>query len=144
MPRSGTAWRQPVIRTGSLVPRPDYQMNSLGITADGMLAEHVVVHENGVFHLPDYMSYIEAASLPCAAVTAWTALHLSSPLQPGQKVLVQGTGGVALFAYLFAGSRVRYCPDHPRTHIRNWGRCIVGARTVFGGHPEECAARFPC
>lgn len=43
-----------------------------------------------------------------------------------------------------AGMRVRCCPDRPRTHIRSWGRCIDGARSVFGGHPEECSVRFPC
>ncbi|WP_435171307.1 zinc-dependent alcohol dehydrogenase family protein [Falsirhodobacter sp. 1013] len=90
-------------------PRPEYQMDSLGMTTDGMLAENILVHENAVVHIPAYMSYIEAASLPCAAVTAWTALNLSSPLQPGQTVLVQGTGGVALFALQVArmfGARV--------------------------------------
>jgi D-arabinose 1-dehydrogenase-like Zn-dependent alcohol dehydrogenase len=55
-----------------------------------MLAEHVLLHENAFVHLPDYMSYIEAASLPCAAVTAWSALNLATPLHPGQTVLIQG------------------------------------------------------
>jgi NADPH:quinone reductase-like Zn-dependent oxidoreductase len=90
-------------------PRPEYQLDSLGMTSDGMLAEHILLHENALVHLPAYMSYIEAASLPCAAVTAWTALNLSSPLQPGQTVLVQGTGGVALFSLQVArmfGARV--------------------------------------
>lgn len=79
------------------------------MTTDGWLAEYILVHENGIVHLPAYMSYIEAASLPCAAVTAWTALNLASPLQPGQTVLVHGTGGVALFALQVAqmfGARV--------------------------------------
>jgi NADPH:quinone reductase-like Zn-dependent oxidoreductase len=90
-------------------PRPDYQLDSLGMTTDGWLAEHILLHENAIVHLPAYMSYAEAASLPCAAVTAWTGLNLSSPLQPGQTVLVQGTGGVALFALQVArmfGARV--------------------------------------
>ncbi len=88
---------------------PEYQSDSLGMTTDGWLAEYILVHENGIVHLPAYMSYIEGASLPCAAVTAWTALNLGSPLQPGQTVLVQGTGGVALFALQVArmfGARV--------------------------------------
>jgi NADPH:quinone reductase-like Zn-dependent oxidoreductase len=90
-------------------PRPEYQLDSLGMTTDGWLAEHILLHENALVHLPAYMSYVEAASLPCAAVTAWTALNLSSPLQPGQTVLVQGTGGVALFSLQVArmfGARV--------------------------------------
>ncbi|WP_455429923.1 zinc-binding dehydrogenase [Microvirga aerilata] len=79
------------------------------MTTDGWLADHILLHENAIVHLPAYMSYVEAASLPCAAVTAWTALNLVSPLQPGQTVLVQGTGGVALFALQVArmfGARV--------------------------------------
>lgn len=87
----------------------EYQLDSLGMTSDGLLAEYILVHENGIVPLPDYLSYVEAASLPCAAVTAWTALNLLSPLQPGQTVLVQGTGGVALFALQIArmfGARV--------------------------------------
>ncbi|WP_202033765.1 zinc-dependent alcohol dehydrogenase family protein [Agrobacterium larrymoorei] len=91
------------------LPRPEYQLDSLGMTTNGWLAEYLVVHENAIVHLPEYLSYVEAASLPCAAVTAWTALNRSSPLQPGQTVLVQGTGGVALFSLQVArmfGARV--------------------------------------
>lgn len=87
----------------------EYHLNSFGISADGWLSEYILVHENAIVHLPDYLSYIESASLPCAAVTAWTGLNLSSPLQPGQTVLVQGTGGVALFSLQVArmfGARV--------------------------------------
>jgi NADPH:quinone reductase-like Zn-dependent oxidoreductase len=90
-------------------PRPEYQLDSLGMTTDGWLAEHILLHENAVVQLPAHMSFVEGASLPCAAVTAWTALNLSAPLQPGQTVLVQGTGGVALFALQVArmfGARV--------------------------------------
>jgi NADPH:quinone reductase-like Zn-dependent oxidoreductase len=87
----------------------DYHASSVGFSIDGMLAEHVLLHENAFVHLPDYMSYIEAASLPCAAVTAWSALNLATPLHPGQTVLIQGTGGVALFSLQVArmfGARV--------------------------------------
>lgn len=83
-------------------PRPEYQADSLGIMTDGWLAENILLHENAIVHLPDYLSYAEAASLPCAAVTAWTGLNLSSPLQAGETVLVQGTGGVALFSLQIA------------------------------------------
>lgn len=74
-----------------------------------MLAENVLLHENALVHVPAYLSYVEAASLPCAAVTAWSSLNLATPLQPGQTVLIQGTGGVALFALQIArmfGARV--------------------------------------
>jgi NADPH:quinone reductase-like Zn-dependent oxidoreductase len=88
---------------------PDYASGSVGFALDGMLAEHVLLHENAFVHLPTYMSYVEAASLPCAAVAAWSSLNLSTPLQPGQTVLTQGTGGVALFSLQIArmfGARV--------------------------------------
>ena len=52
--------------------------------------------------IPDYLSFEEAATLPCAAVTAWNALYGPNPLTPGQTVLVQGTGGVSIFALQFA------------------------------------------
>ncbi|KAI2891728.1 hypothetical protein CBS76997_9379 [Aspergillus niger] len=88
---------------------PEYFRTSAGFSIDGMLAEYVLFHENALVHIPDYMSYAEAASLPCAAVTAWTALNKIEPLQPGQTVLIQGTGGVSLFALQIAkiyGARV--------------------------------------
>ncbi|KAE8368664.1 hypothetical protein BDV27DRAFT_167645 [Aspergillus caelatus] len=88
---------------------PDYRSSSVGFSIDGMLAEYVLFYEDALVPIPDYMSYAEAASLPCAAVTAWTALNKIEPLQPGQTVLIQGTGGVSLFALQFAkifGARV--------------------------------------
>ena len=89
--------------------RPEYHQVSIGMTTDGALAEYMLVHQNGTVKLPDYLSCVEAATLPCAAVTAWTGLNLISPLTPGQIVLVQGTGGVSLFALQIArmfGARV--------------------------------------
>lgn len=88
---------------------PEYLTRSVGFTVDGLLAEYVIFNEDALVRIPDYMSYIEAASLPCAAVTAWAALNKVEPLQPGQTVLIQGTGGVSLFALQFArifGARV--------------------------------------
>jgi NADPH:quinone reductase-like Zn-dependent oxidoreductase len=87
----------------------EYHASSVGMTIDGMLADHVLLHENGLVHLPAYISYAEAASLPCAAVSAWSALHVATPLHPGQTILIQGTGGVALFGLQIArmfGARV--------------------------------------
>lgn len=81
----------------------------LGGAIDGVLARHVVLGQEGVVRLPDYLSYDEAAALPCAAVTAWSSLMCGTPLQPGETVLVQGTGGVSIFALQFArlfGARV--------------------------------------
>ncbi len=76
---------------------------------DGMLAERVVISEEGVVHVPEHLSDEEAATLPCAAVTAWHALVGEGRLKSGDVVLVQGTGGVSIFALQFAhlaGARV--------------------------------------
>ncbi|MEJ7935940.1 NAD(P)-dependent alcohol dehydrogenase [Sphingobium sp. AN558] len=80
----------------------EYRGNSIGTTIDGMLAEYARVEERAVILLPDSLTYQEAASLPCAAVSAWSALHIAAPLAPGQTVLIQGTGGVALFGLQIA------------------------------------------
>ena len=77
--------------------------------ADGMLAEYTVLHEDGVVHVPEHLTDEEAATLPCAAVTAWHALIGYGGLKAGDTVLTQGTGGVSLFALQFAkmtGARV--------------------------------------
>jgi len=86
---------------------------ALGGDVDGMLAEYVLLSEDGVVRFPEHLSYEEAATLPCAGVTAWNALHHGGdparPLQPGETMLVQGTGGVSIFALQFAkllGARV--------------------------------------
>jgi NADPH:quinone reductase-like Zn-dependent oxidoreductase len=76
---------------------------------DGMLAQRVVIDEQGVVHLPEHLSDEEAATLPCAAVTAWHALVGEGHLKAGDSVLVQGTGGVSIFALQLArlhGARV--------------------------------------
>lgn len=88
---------------------PDYHYQAIGFTIDGMLSEYVCFHENAIVKLPQYLSYEEAAALPCAAVSAWSALTFGEPLSAGQTILVQGTGGVALFALQIArmhGARV--------------------------------------
>jgi NADPH:quinone reductase-like Zn-dependent oxidoreductase len=74
---------------------------ALGGDVDGMLADHVVLKETGLVSIPDHLSYQEAATLPCAAVTAWNALAAGN-LKPGGTVLIQGTGGVSIFALQFA------------------------------------------
>lgn len=82
---------------------------TLGGPLDGMLAEQVVLHEEGVTPIPAHLSYEEGAALPCAAVTAWHALVVQGGLKAGDTVLVQGTGGVSIFALQFAkmfGARV--------------------------------------
>ena len=87
---------------------PEKIKGALGGDMDGTLAEYIVLHEKGLVEVPEHLSYQEAATLPCAAVTAWNALA-AADLNPGATVLIQGTGGVSLFALQFArlrGARV--------------------------------------
>jgi NADPH:quinone reductase-like Zn-dependent oxidoreductase len=78
------------------------QMNkALGGGIDGTLAEYVVFPEHGLVKIPEHLSYEEAATLPCAALTAWNSLSTGG-LIPGQTVLTLGTGGVSIFALQFA------------------------------------------
>jgi NADPH:quinone reductase-like Zn-dependent oxidoreductase len=80
----------------------DTQASALGGSIDGMLADYVVLEEDGLVKLPAHLSFEEGASLPCAAVTAWNALVEHGRLIAGQSVLVQGTGGVSIFALQFS------------------------------------------
>jgi NADPH:quinone reductase-like Zn-dependent oxidoreductase len=76
---------------------------------DGVLREYGAFHENGLVRIPDHLSFEEAATLPCAAVTAWNALIDTGRLKAGETVLTLGTGGVSIFAVQFAkmhGARV--------------------------------------
>jgi NADPH:quinone reductase-like Zn-dependent oxidoreductase len=75
---------------------------SLGCEIDGTMAEFMTLPEEGVALSPAHLNDVEAASLPTAAVTAWRALVTEGQTKPGDKVLLQGTGGVSLFALQFA------------------------------------------
>lgn len=79
-------------------PDPDKQALTLGGTTDGVLAEEVVLEAATTIPIPDTLSFEEAATLPCAGLTAWVALAALGQLQPGETVLAMGTGGVSLFA----------------------------------------------
>jgi NADPH:quinone reductase-like Zn-dependent oxidoreductase len=76
--------------------------SAMGGSIQGMLAEQVCLHERGLVRIPDHLNFEEAATLPCAAVTAWAALFEYGKTLPGQTVLVQGTGGVSIFALQMA------------------------------------------
>jgi NADPH:quinone reductase-like Zn-dependent oxidoreductase len=83
--------------------------SALGGAIDGMLAEFVVLNQEGVVLLPDHLSYEEGATLPCAAVTAWQALVTRGAIAAGETVLLLGTGGVSIFGLQFAklhGARI--------------------------------------
>lgn len=80
-----------------------------GSDRDGWLTEYKVVSEESLLPLPEYLTFEQGASLPCAAVTAWVALNGDRPVKAGETVLTLGTGGVALFAIQLAkllGARV--------------------------------------
>lgn len=85
-------------------------MNSaLGGALDGVLAEEVVLKAGGVIPVPEHLSLEQAATLPCAALTAWHALAEVGGVTAGDTVLLLGTGGVSIFALQFAklmGARV--------------------------------------
>jgi NADPH:quinone reductase-like Zn-dependent oxidoreductase len=78
------------------------QSSALGGPRQGVAAESSVLDAEGLVHVPRELSFEEAAALPCAAVTAWSALFEHGALAPGQTVLIQGTGGVSIFALQFA------------------------------------------
>ena len=88
---------------------PEYMPSALGGPSDGVLAEQIVLSEEGLVRIPSHMSFEQAATLPCAAVTAWNAALVKGGLQPGHTVVTLGTGGVSLFSAQFAlitGARV--------------------------------------
>lgn len=81
---------------------PAYHDNALGGSIDGMLAEQVVLQEQAWVRLPEHLSFEEGATLPCAGVTAYHALFEAASPRPGDSLLVQGTGGVSIFALQLA------------------------------------------
>ena len=84
--------------------RMESHRQDLGGTIDGVLAESADLSAEGVARIPDSLSFEEAACLPCAGVTAWSALVSRGQLHPGETVLVLGTGGVSVFALQFAAA----------------------------------------
>ncbi|GHO91620.1 alcohol dehydrogenase [Reticulibacter mediterranei] len=90
-------------------PFEQHTSDQLGGSLDGMLTEYALLPEEGIVHIPDHLSFEEAATLPCAAVTAWNALTGGQPVLAGDTLLTLGSGGVSLFALQLAkvlGARV--------------------------------------
>ena len=111
--------------------------SALGGERDGILSELVVLEEGGVVRLPDGLSYEEGATLPCAALTAWNAL--TTGYSPGGKtVLLQGTGGVSIFALQFAkalGAKVLITSGHDEKLARAL-RMGADAGTNYRTNPD--------
>lgn len=100
--------------------RPSPGALGRGGALQGMMCEQIVVDQAEAVVLPDHLSFEEGATLPCAAVTAWHALCGAAALLPGMTVLLQGSGGVSLFALQFAR--------------------LFGARVIMtSSSPERCA-----
>jgi NADPH:quinone reductase-like Zn-dependent oxidoreductase len=75
--------------------------SALGGEVDGLLREFAAIRSEALLPIPPHLSFEQAATLPCAAVTAWNGLFVSGGLRPGQTLLLQGTGGVSLFGLQF-------------------------------------------
>lgn len=101
--------------------RREVMGTALGGALSGMLAEYVVMSEDGVVAIPPHLSFAEAATLPCAGVTAWHALVVRGKVAAGQTVLLLGTGGVSIFGMQIA-----------KMH---------GARTIITSSSDEKLAR---
>ncbi len=111
-------------------PTLDAIRHTRGGPLDGMLAQSVVTDASGVAPVPDHLSDAEASTLPCAALTAWSALVTHGGIRAGQTVLVQGSGGVSSFALDFArmhGARViaTTSSDVKAEYLRGRGADIV-------------------
>jgi NADPH:quinone reductase-like Zn-dependent oxidoreductase len=110
-------------------PARDLVRTTLGGPLDGTLAEQVVLSEEGLVKTPNHLSDLEAATLPCAAVTAWSSL-IEGGLAPGEAVLLLGTGGVSIFALqlaVMAGARaiVTSSSDEKLERARQLGAAAV-------------------
>jgi len=101
---------------------PDAMASALGGAIDGVLAEYVVLEQTGVVATPDHLDDDEAATLPCAALTAWNAVGGSHPVKDGDTVLLLGTGGVSVFAQQFSSA--------------------LGAKTIVTSSSDEKLARI--
>ncbi len=129
-------------------PEPD-GLNILGRGSErdnGMLTEFTLADESELVLVPDHLSFEEAATLPCAGLTAWHALHGPAPLLPGQNVLVMGTGGVSIFALQFAklsGARVIATTTSPQK-MEALGKlgadAVIDASSGSGWHHQVIAA----
>ncbi|OGA89493.1 MAG: NADPH:quinone oxidoreductase [Betaproteobacteria bacterium RIFCSPLOWO2_12_FULL_66_14] len=117
----------PCYRQGWIDGPPDSTYLSLGGPIDGTMAEYMVLPEDGVAKVPAHLSDEQAATLPCAALTAWSALVTYDNLGPGSRVLVQGTGGVALFALQFAKLRGAHVTVISSSDEKIAKACALGA-----------------
>lgn len=110
-------------------PEPS-RLRSLGGPLDGTMSEYLRLPQHAVSRVPDALDDAQAAALPCAALTAWSALTVLGTTRPGDHVLVQGSGGVSLFALQFAlllGARVTVISSSEEKieRLRAMGACAA-------------------
>jgi NADPH:quinone reductase-like Zn-dependent oxidoreductase len=127
-------------------PNANIGMGLGSLEEDGVLAEYVILAAERVTRAPASLTLEEAATLPCAALTAWTALQQANPVVPGQTILALGSGGVSLFATSFAkalgakvfvtsskGDKLSRLIEHGASEVfdyktdENWGQTIFDA-----------------
>ena len=111
----------------------------------GVFAEYVVAQSDSVLAVPRYLDDLEAACLPCAALTAWSALKTLAPIAAGDTVLTLGSGGVSLFALQIArlsGARVLATSRDPqkRERLLALGAEAVPTRAARLGRAARCCA----
>lgn len=124
---------------------PSTWASTLGADRDGVLQELVVLDEDGVVPVPAHLTDVEAATYPTAGVAAWQALFVSGRIRPGDEVVVQGSGAVALFALQFArlgGARVVVTTRSPNKADRLLaaGAAAVVDATASDWHAQTMAA----
>ena len=109
----------------------------MGESVDGCMAQKACLAASAVTRIPDNYSYAEAATLPCAALTAWRALMVEGQLQAGDKVLIEGTGGMSIFALQLAkaaGARIFATTSSPQKAER---LKTMGAEAVVNYKEDE-------
>ena len=120
-------------------PLAGHQAAALGGSVSGMLAQYVVLPAHGVVRIPEHLSFEEAATLPCAGLTAWNTLMVSGPrLTPGSSILTLGTGGVSVFAVQFAKAAGLEIFSTTSNEEKGKRLLSLGAREVvnYRTHPE--------
>ncbi|MHB1872068.1 MAG: zinc-dependent alcohol dehydrogenase family protein, partial [Steroidobacteraceae bacterium] len=123
-------------------PSAETPGSALGGQLDGMLSQYVCLSQEGLVRIPRGYSYEEAATLPCAAVTAWNGLVTRGRMRPDDNVLLLGTGGVSVFGLQFAaaaGARalVTSSSDEKLAHAKRLG---AAATINYRSTPEWSGA----
>jgi NADPH:quinone reductase-like Zn-dependent oxidoreductase len=112
--------------------------SALGGAVDGVLTQYRVFPASALVRTPEHLSDVEAAALPCAGLTAWSAVVKLGGVKPGQTVLTQGTGGVSIFALQFAkmcGARV-IATSSSEAKIQRLGKLGADTTINYKSTPE--------